>query len=341
MSEKQQRLVLSIIEFLNQSIDDGTIREEDKESLEVAVQCIGEAFGVDTTEQEQVDRLSVKPATLQSIFDVFLKTKDKISSTAQAVPGTSPVTPVTPSADDKAAAEKHKQEGNASMSSKKYDEAIDAYTEAIRLDSVNPIYYSNRAAAHSSKGDHLSAVVDAEKAIELDPKFVRGYSRLGHAHYCIGDHSGAAAAYRRGLELEPNNAAMKNGLRNCEAQTAETVEEAAPRSAASPNPLVDAGSGGGRGGLADALRNMGGGGAGAGAGGMPDLAGMMSNPAVMQMAQEMMANGGLERLMSNPSVANMMGQMNSGGSLPSMEDLMTNPELRQLASQFGAGPNQS
>jgi hypothetical protein len=36
MSEKQQRLVLSIIEFLNTSISDGTIREEDKESLEVA-----------------------------------------------------------------------------------------------------------------------------------------------------------------------------------------------------------------------------------------------------------------------------------------------------------------
>jgi small glutamine-rich tetratricopeptide repeat-containing protein alpha len=121
----------------------------------------------------------VKPATLQSIFDVFLKTKDKISSTAQAGPGTSPVTPVAPSADDKAAAEKHKQEGNALMGSKEYDGAIDAYTKAIGLDSVNPIYYSNRAAAHSSKGDHLSAVVDAEKAIELDPKFVRGYSRLG------------------------------------------------------------------------------------------------------------------------------------------------------------------
>jgi hypothetical protein len=36
MSEKQQRLVLSIIDFLNQSISDGTVREEDKESLEVA-----------------------------------------------------------------------------------------------------------------------------------------------------------------------------------------------------------------------------------------------------------------------------------------------------------------
>jgi small glutamine-rich tetratricopeptide repeat-containing protein alpha len=58
------------------------------------------------------------------------------------------------------------------------------------------------------------------------------------------------------------------------------------------------------GGLADTLRNMGG--AGAGAGGMPDLASLMNNPAMMQMAQQMMANGGLERLMSNPAVANMV-----------------------------------
>lgn len=36
MSEKQQRLVLSIIEFLNQSIDDGTVKLDDRESLEVA-----------------------------------------------------------------------------------------------------------------------------------------------------------------------------------------------------------------------------------------------------------------------------------------------------------------
>lgn len=36
MSEKQQRLVYSIIEFLNQSIDDGTVKADDKESLEVA-----------------------------------------------------------------------------------------------------------------------------------------------------------------------------------------------------------------------------------------------------------------------------------------------------------------
>jgi len=198
MSEKQQRLVLSIIDFLNQSINDGIVREEDKEGLEVAgaytrlplfalthlsptylVQCIGEAFGVDPTDQEQVDRLSVKPATLQTIFDVFLKTKDKISSTGQVPPSTPPAAPVSPSAEDKDAAEKYKQKGNALMTSKQYDKAIEAYAEATKLDPSNPVYYSNRAAAHSSKGDHLTAAIDAEKVIEIDPKFTKGYSRLG------------------------------------------------------------------------------------------------------------------------------------------------------------------
>ena len=118
----------------------------------------------------------MKPATLQSIFEVYLKTKDKIGSAAQ--PAASAAS-TSLSADDKAAAEKHKQEGNAHMNGKQYDDAIDAYTKAIERDPSNPVYFSNRAAAHSSKSDHLSAVVDAEKAIELDPKFVRGYSRLG------------------------------------------------------------------------------------------------------------------------------------------------------------------
>jgi small glutamine-rich tetratricopeptide repeat-containing protein alpha len=96
---------------------------------------------------------------------------------------------------------------------------------------------------------------------------------------------------------------MQTGLRNSEnAQTTDDGGDAAlPPSTASSDAPADAGAGG-LGGLADALRNMG----GAGAGGMPDLASVMNNPAMMQMAQQMMANGGLERLLSNPTVANMV-----------------------------------
>jgi small glutamine-rich tetratricopeptide repeat-containing protein alpha len=119
----------------------------------------------------------VKPATLQSIFDVFIKTRDKIGS-PQSGATSSPSS--GPSAADKSQAEKFKQEGNAQISSKNYDAAIESYTKAIALDPKNPVYYSNRAAAYSSKGDHLAAVGDAEQGISVDPNFIKAYHRLGY-----------------------------------------------------------------------------------------------------------------------------------------------------------------
>lgn len=90
-----------------------------------------------------------------------------------------PTASTEPSPEDKAAAEKLKATGNSQMSGKQYDDAIQSYTQAIKLDPTNAIYYSNRAAAYSSKGDHASAVADGEKATEVDPSFVRAYHRLG------------------------------------------------------------------------------------------------------------------------------------------------------------------
>lgn len=94
-SENKKALVFSILEFLKKSCDDGTIGQDDQEGIEgkiidvtdcwglmlctilVAMQCIGEAFGVDPTDQAQQEAYSTKPANLLSIFEVYLKTKSK------------------------------------------------------------------------------------------------------------------------------------------------------------------------------------------------------------------------------------------------------------------------
>lgn len=160
-------------------------------SLFILVQCIGEAFGVDPSDAEQRERLTIKPATLQSLFDVYLKTTAKMKSGPAATqqPGTptptaaSTKSPTVPTAEDKNAADKLKSQGNSYMSAKKYDEAIEAYTKATKLDPTNPVYFSNRAAAYSSIDDHDNAIEDAKKAAELDPTFVKAYSRLGYAAF--------------------------------------------------------------------------------------------------------------------------------------------------------------
>jgi len=116
-----------------------------------------------------------------TIFDIFLKTRDRV--TPQASTSAAPPAPGKPevTTEAKAKADALKQTGNSQMSKKDYAAAISAYTEAIALDPTNAVYYSNRAAAYSSSGDHQKAVEDAEKAIEVDPKFVKAYSRLGYA----------------------------------------------------------------------------------------------------------------------------------------------------------------
>lgn len=151
------------------------------------MECIGEAFGLDRTDDDQREDLSIKPATLQSIFDVYLKTSARMRTGApsgepsfsQASSSAPPSHHIKPTSQDKKIADNHKAEGNAHMSTKRYQSAIDSYTRAIELDPTNPVYYSNRAAAYSSNDDHDSAILDARRAAELDPTFVKAYSRLG------------------------------------------------------------------------------------------------------------------------------------------------------------------
>jgi small glutamine-rich tetratricopeptide repeat-containing protein alpha len=168
-----------------------------------------------------------------------------------------------------------------------------------------------------------------------------------HAHYTLGDYEAAADAYRRGLAVEPSSASLKSDLASAEARipSAASGSRSPPPADDDGDDAVPAAAGlGGMAGMADMLRGMGG---GAG-GGMPDLSSILNNPQMMQAAQAMMANGGMERLMSNPSVANMvqfrarrsrhgkadacvqMNRMQSGGGMPNMSELMQDPELRNL-----------
>jgi small glutamine-rich tetratricopeptide repeat-containing protein alpha len=143
------------------------------------VQCLSESFNVDPESEADREKYSIKPASLLSILDVYLKTKSKSTAATAAAQTPSPAAPSTSSSVDKAGAEKLKAEGNALMSQKLYDSAIQKYTEAIAKDPSNAVYLSNRAAAWGGVGQHEKAVEDAQKALEVDPTFSKAFSRLG------------------------------------------------------------------------------------------------------------------------------------------------------------------
>lgn len=84
------------------------------------------------------------------------------------------------------------------MTAGRNDEAIEAYSEAIRLDESNHVLYSNRSAAYLKAGKLEEALKDGEKTIELNPTWPKGYSRKGGALFALQRYEEAFTTYNKG-----------------------------------------------------------------------------------------------------------------------------------------------
>ncbi|KZV24869.1 translocon at the outer membrane of chloroplasts 64 [Dorcoceras hygrometricum] len=67
-------------------------------------------------------------------------------------------------------AEMAKEKGNQAFKDNHWQRAIGFYSEAIKLNSGNATYYSNRAAAYLQLGSYIQAEEDCSRAIDLDKK---------------------------------------------------------------------------------------------------------------------------------------------------------------------------
>lgn len=223
------------------------------------------------------------------------------------------------------------------MAQKNYPSAIDFYTKALAIVPGSPIYLSNRAAAYSASKDHESAKADAEAAVASDPSYTKAWSRLGLANFALGDPKGSMEAYQKGIDFEGSGGsdAMKKGLETASKRVAELEADSAP---AAPAARGGPSGGGGGGGMPDlsALMGMFGGGAGGG-GGMPDLSSIMSNPMFADMAQKVMSDPDMmNNLMSNPKIRDLAGSFGaggtggSGGGTPDIASLMQDPSIAEM-----------
>lgn len=189
----------------------------------------------------------------------------------------------TTSAEDKQKAESMKASGNDLMKSCNFQQAVEQYTKAIEIDSNNAVYYCNRAAAYTKLEESLRAVADCEKAIEIDPTYGKAYGRMGLVYLNESNYKKAVENYEKAIKLEPENSVYKNNLDLARDKMATTKPTAA-------NPLA---------GL--------------------DLSSMLSNPAVVNMAQSFMQNPQMQNMF-----ANMMGGAGGGVQPPPQENTTNN-----------------
>ncbi|KAF2361015.1 Tetratricopeptide repeat [Trinorchestia longiramus] len=90
--------------------------------------------------------------------------------------------------------EELKEKGNACMREGQVSEAIEYYTEAIKLEAT-AILYSNRSNAYLKLRKFYEANRDAEEAISLDPMWSKGYFRFGEVRLGVQQLKEAVTAY--------------------------------------------------------------------------------------------------------------------------------------------------
>ncbi|CAF1325635.1 unnamed protein product [Adineta steineri] len=272
----KQRLIYSILKFLDREIQAESVNAERRESIEVAVQCLETAFDVSLASPQN-------DLTRSPTIDLLSLVSNKSSMNV----------PITD--DMRQQADKFKNQGNEFVKQEKYKEALEAYNSAIQIDPNNAIYYCNRAAAHNKLNNNEQALNDCFRSIEIDSNYSKAYGRLGVIYLSLDKVHEALDAYRKAHTLEPANDNYKQSIKLCE----DRLNGAAAASNAMPS------------GVPPNLSSMfgsllGGGGAAGGAGG-PDMMSLLSNPALMNMASQFVQNPQVQGLMAN-LVTNLSGQ---------------------------------
>ena len=95
------------------------------------------------------------------------------------------------------------KQGNFLLTLQQIEQAIEAYSRAIELDSEFVSAYSNRATAHERKGDFEKAIEDYDNLIVHDPKSSVAYNNRGITHAKMKEYNLAIADFNKAIELHP------------------------------------------------------------------------------------------------------------------------------------------
>ncbi|XP_044578145.1 tetratricopeptide repeat protein 28 [Cotesia glomerata] len=104
------------------------------------------------------------------------------------------------------------RKSNTACQNGDYALAATLYTEALALDPLSHVLYSNRSAARLKMGLFALALQDAVRATELVPQWPKAYYRQGVALQCLGRHGEALVAFATGLARDPSNSQLLSGL---------------------------------------------------------------------------------------------------------------------------------
>ncbi|XP_065295794.1 uncharacterized protein [Dermacentor albipictus] len=132
------------------------------------------------------------------------KAKGAVPRPTVASGGVIPKTPKKSAQDVVTRSRKLAREGYEMCNLGRHKEAIELFTQAIKLYAQEHSYFGNRSYCYSILGKYDKALKDAEKAISLQPQLAKGYFRRAKAQLGLQKYSEAAESFKRVLEIDPS-----------------------------------------------------------------------------------------------------------------------------------------
>jgi len=283
-STSEKTLVASFIAFVESILKSNKVKRDVKESLEVSIQCLSDAFQLDSSASSD----QIKRVDLLSIL------KSSLNET----------TPMSISKETRGKAEEFKKSGNDALSQKDYERAVELYSNAIRIDPYNAVYYCNRAAAYSFLGKDEEVVQDCQKSTELDSNYAKAYTRLGLAYFNLHDYSKSVEAYKKALALDSCNTSIESGYKAALSKLSGTSSSS---SGSSSPPPPSSSSSSSSSPMSSSPSGM-------------DFGSLLKDPNMVNMAKNLMSNGGFADLLKNPNIAQMAQNM-FGGDPQTMQNM--------------------
>lgn len=109
-------------------------------------------------------------------------------------------------------AEGHYKLGQYFQNTRRYDQALQAYQDALKLEPNNIKTVIAVSALNAELGDYPTSIAQLKDLIEKLPEDVSLYNNLGYAYYLSGDYKEAVSVFGKAIVMDPTNVRVLNNM---------------------------------------------------------------------------------------------------------------------------------
>jgi tetratricopeptide (TPR) repeat protein len=87
---------------------------------------------------------------------------------------------------------------------RQYQQAVDAYKQAIKIEPNHHVTYNNMGVSYIGLEEYQQTIKACQNTIKINPNYTKAYHNIGIAYSKLEQYQKAIDAYKKAIEIEPN-----------------------------------------------------------------------------------------------------------------------------------------